>query len=354
MPLDVIFIGAYSLTTFGGGVKWFINLLNLLQIDGRVRPHLFVQDNVDYGRINQHDIEEMVNFDYQEIRHASGQLLPRNFSSASIETVYTMTDRPQILQKAKELGACRVIFGAHDPYLLLLKGKKRRLFEEVWRRVTAIHILSPEQVAFSRYNSNLFPLPNTWFGCTIPRPKKFSKFTVLFFSRHEVDKGFDIVQQVARTLPEDIDLYVVGSGTRISRVRASNVHVLGFIPETELYSLIERSHVILFPSRRESGLSMVAVEALAHHTPLVYRDMAENWILKKHRLNFAVDRDAKFLCGLEHLKNMYQADRSGYLEQCSQLPSLLESRKSYVENFVKMLSGGPGLGLGHYYDKFGS
>ncbi|MFQ5998915.1 MAG: glycosyltransferase, partial [Candidatus Bathyarchaeia archaeon] len=271
MPLDVIFIGAYSLTTFGGGVKWFINLLNLLQIDGRIRPHLFVQDNVDHERAKRHDIKKMVNFDYQEIRHSSGQLLPQNFPSTGIDTVYTMTDRPQILQKAKELGASRVIFGAHDPYLLLLKGKKRRLFEEEWRHVTAIHILSPAQVAFSRYNSNLFPLPNTWFGRRIPRPKKFSKFTVLFFSRHEEDKGFDIVERVARTLPEDIDLYIVGSGTtstRITRVRTSSVHVLGFIRETELYSILERSHGVLFPSRRESGLSMVAVEALAHHTPL--------------------------------------------------------------------------------------
>lgn len=353
MPLDVAFIGAYSLRTFGGGVKWFIKLLNLLQSDGRIRPHLFVQDYVDYPRLERRHIKKMVCFDYHEIPRQSGQLLPLSyrskvFSASSLtsnifEAVYVMADRPHLLQKAMNIGE-RIIFGAHDPYLLHLNGQEKRRFEELWRNVDAIHVLSPAQYRFSRYNPNLCSLPNTWLGQPAPVMKKFSKFTVLFFSRHEKEKGIDILHQVAKALPEDIDLYVAGSGTKthlISEVRRSNIHLLGFLPEEQLYAYIARSHAVLFPSRWESGLAMVAVEALAHYTPLVYRDMVENWILKRHPLNVAAVSDKEFLEAILHLKNLFETDRHGYLRQCSELSRLLESSRSYLENFISLLTDGP-------------
>ncbi len=71
-------------------------------------------------------------------------------------------------------------------------------------------------------------------------------------------------------------LIIAGGGTGLGEMRArangspaaSNIDVLGFIPEHELATLFKHAHVFAMPSRQE-GFGIVYIEAMRHGLPVI-------------------------------------------------------------------------------------
>lgn len=105
--------------------------------------------------------------------------------------------------------------------------------------------------------------------------QKGQVFTVLFLGRLDVQKGADLLPalfaELSKRLPR-FRLQIGGVGPLqplVARLgQHENVDVLGYIPESDLPSVISSAHVMIMPSRYEP-FGVVALEALACGTPVV-------------------------------------------------------------------------------------
>jgi len=146
------------------------------------------------------------------------------------------------------------------------------------------------------YISAYFPgsyrvIPNgvdlTLFGNPSLEPlTQFSDgLNILFVGRLEPRKGFgNLIAAFARvkaTLP-DARLLVVGPYTAsdqapferaLDRLRLSDVHFVGYVPDEELARYYQGSHVFCAPSTGFESFGMVLLEAMAAGTPIVASDI---------------------------------------------------------------------------------
>lgn len=101
------------------------------------------------------------------------------------------------------------------------------------------------------------------------------KFRVLFLGRLAYVKGIDILQEVVLKAKKDISFYVIGDGPYYESLKSfkhenglNNLHLLGYIPNREIYSFIKDSDVGFMPSKSE-GIPGVVIEFMLMETPVV-------------------------------------------------------------------------------------
>ena len=109
--------------------------------------------------------------------------------------------------------------------------------------------------------------------------------TVFFLGRHEERKGLDVLLAAMRQLPDDVRLWVAGTGPDTARLRAqyagdSRIEWLGRITDEEKVARLKGATVFCAPSLHGESFGVVLVEAMAADTAIVasgldgYRNVA--------------------------------------------------------------------------------
>lgn len=107
----------------------------------------------------------------------------------------------------------------------------------------------------------------------------------LFVGRPDRSKGYDVLQRIARRLPEVLFLVAGGTGTAIGNLRP-----LGRVPHAEMPLWYAASDFLINPSRYE-GFNLVILEALACDRPVVASAAAFSLPEPASRCGVVVDGD---------------------------------------------------------------
>lgn len=306
------------------GVKVEIYALGFLPISG--------------PRVSINDLLKIIKFDYHEVAYKRGRFNPLRMEAIpKIDTDVTyVTGGYYYFLKQCFKSNSPTIYGFHEPALQKPNSRLQKLIvNKLFPKFDLFHLLNEVQLEIIPKESKYFILSNTWFDEIPKSTDKFEKFTILFLGRHEVSKGIDTLEYVINNAENDIELYIAGSGSVNLNVPKdkSNVHVLGFVEEKILGEYLSKSHAVLFPSYSEAS-SIVAVEALAHSTPLVYRGLPQNALLDNIEMCLKADNDINFLKAVNELKKQYSLNPSEYLKKCSLLPGFLMPSETYIETFI--------------------
>lgn len=143
----------------------------------------------------------------------------------------------------------------------------------------AITTISKESYDFYKNrSSNIYHIPN---GIDIESlekkiEKKFEK-QIIFAGRLSKEKGTFTLLEIAKKLPKDVNLVIIGSGPEEPKIKQisdelENVHFLGLKSKDETISLIRGSDVLIQPSLVE-GISSTLLESMACKTPIIASDI---------------------------------------------------------------------------------
>lgn len=176
------------------------------------------------------------------------------------------------------------IHGIHHEQVEHLHGKSAgNLAKDYEKRainwVDAITVSSKEMLNYyTKKGVNTFFLPNALDIPNLPKNsiKKYDK-QIVYAARLSKEKGILEVLEMAKQLPHDIHLFILGSGPEESKVKEisehkNNVHFLGYQNKENTISLIRGSDLLIQPSRMEGGLSYTLLESMACGTPIICTD----------------------------------------------------------------------------------
>ena len=111
--------------------------------------------------------------------------------------------------------------------------------------------------------------------------------TVLFVGRHEPRKGLAVLLDAMEQLPDDVRLWIVGSGPETEALKArvaesERYEWLGAIDDHELASRLRGADTFCVPSLHGESFGVVLLEGMAARTPVVafdlpgYRNVVKN------------------------------------------------------------------------------
>ena len=341
--VKVTFLTPHSLRGWGGGERWTYTIANLLQENNfqvTVLALSFSPNNM--YRIKMEQLLENAKFKYEELPFSKSKYTPlraHKFPKYIETDVAYVTGGYFFFLKQVTKIKIPMIYGFHDP---ALQGDRnyfqRKIVKQLLPKFKIIHVLNRNQQKVLTNKSKSVLLPNTWFYDKPPILPKYEKFTVLFFGRHEKDKGIETLKYVMNNLPLDINLVICGSGTMSDelRVNSPNINFLGFVSEQKLEELISKSHAVLFPSYSEAS-SLVSIETLAHYTPLVYRRIDQNEMLFDKELCIGASTDAEFLQSIIKLKEIYDENKENYITKSRGLFNSLMSKEEYLRKFIECI-----------------
>ena len=137
--------------------------------------------------------------------------------------------------------------------------------------------------------------------------KKFEK-QIIFAGRLSKEKGILNLLEVAKKLPSDIHLVILGSGPEEEKVREAaknqpNLYFFGYQPPENTIPLIRGSDALIQPSIVE-GISSTILEAMACKTPIIATEVGGNKeILENNKTGILIEPDSyeKFLDKIQEL-----------------------------------------------------
>lgn len=143
----------------------------------------------------------------------------------------------------------------------------------------AITTISKESYEFYRNKSSeVFHIPNFIDMESIEKKtdRRFKK-QLIFAGRFSKEKGIYTLLDIAKKLPKDINLIIIGSGPEESKIKQisdkmENIHFLGLKNKDETVSLIRGSEILIQPSLVE-GISSTILEAMACKTAIIASDI---------------------------------------------------------------------------------
>jgi len=103
---------------------------------------------------------------------------------------------------------------------------------------------------------------------------------IIFAGRLSKEKGILVLLDVAKKIPDNINLVILGTGPEEDKVREeakshSNVHFLGYQSKENTIALIRGSEILIQPSLME-GISSTILEAMACKTAVIASDVGGN------------------------------------------------------------------------------
>ncbi|MEM2160979.1 MAG: glycosyltransferase family 4 protein [Candidatus Nitrosotenuis sp.] len=103
---------------------------------------------------------------------------------------------------------------------------------------------------------------------------------VIYVGRLSKEKGAHLLPDIAKNLPKDIHLLVVGVGPELDEITKNssgltNIHLLGYQPKDKVIPLIRGSDILIQPSFAE-GISSTLLEAMACKVPIVATKVGGN------------------------------------------------------------------------------
>lgn len=326
---------------WGGGEKWIYGITNLLD-EKNIKTKVIALNYSPEGinRISKEQLLNIAKFEYEEIDYDNRSRyiplramdLPDNIDT---DVLYVTGGYYFFLKQSLKFQLPKV-YGFHDPALQNPNNYfQKRIIKKLLPKFEVIHLLNSSQSNIVKIPQKSVLLENTWFDNVPPKETKLRKFTIVFFGRHEKDKGVDTVKYIINNIPPDIVLIICGSGSMSDELRTEreNVKYMGFVAEDELEKIISECHAVLFPSYSEAS-SLVALESLAHNTPLIYRDISQNEFLSNKPLCKKASSDIEFLDCVKTLKTYFYDKPEEYLSQCDKLFSTLMPKDEYINTFL--------------------
>jgi len=173
------------------------------------------------------------------------------------------------------------LWGMYVNQIELLHGKTlgnlSKKFEKnalQWADVVTV----PSKEAYEFYKDKGYKiefLPNAIDVSSLPKNKErlYTK-QIIFAGRLSKEKGILDVIEVAKKLPKEINLLVLGSGPEELKIKKlaeklSNIHYLGYQPKDKVIPLIRGSDILIQPSLMEGSISSTLIEAMACKVPII-------------------------------------------------------------------------------------
>jgi phosphatidylinositol alpha-mannosyltransferase len=124
---------------------------------------------------------------------------------------------------------------------------------------------------------------------TIAAPHPTDRPTIFFLGRHEERKGLDVLLAAMQQLPDDVRLWVAGTGPDTPRLQAEYAHDhriewLGRVTDADKIARLKGATVFCAPSLHGESFGVVLVEAMAADTAIVasgldgYRNVATDGV----------------------------------------------------------------------------
>ena len=158
--------------------------------------------------------------------------------------------------------------------------------KEALEWANAITVVSKD--AFDYYKKlglNVYHIPNSIdIDSLSTKSDRRYKKQIIFAGRLSSEKGVDVLSDLAKILPSDINLIILGSGPKenlIKNIKKSNVDYLGYLPKNETISLIRGSDILIQPSKIE-GVSSTILEAMACKVPVITTNVGGNKEIIEH------------------------------------------------------------------------
>lgn len=247
------------------------------------------------------------------------------------------------------------IHGIHHEQVDHLHGKTvgnaaKDYEERAIKWVDAITVSSKEMLSYySKKGIKTFFLPNALDLQSIPKTsnRKFEK-QIVYAARLSKEKGILEVLEMAKNLPEDIHILILGSGVEEEKTKElsnqqKNIHFLGYQNKENTLAIIQGSDLLIQPSRMEGGLSYTLLESMACGTPIICTDAGGAKDTLSHMKNAFIikPRDSeKLLSAIEYLMNDFKKReeiKNNALKEIKNHDWSLIGPK-YVEIYQKLLS----------------
>lgn len=197
------------------------------------------------------------------------------------------------------------IHGIYSGQVELLHGKTTGRLSNNYEKdalswADAITVITKE--AFDHYTKlgfKVHQIPNAIDINSLPQKKnrKYEK-QIIFAGRLSKEKGILTLLDVAKQLPDNFHLLILGSGPEEEKVKETvklrpNLHFLGYQSKEKTIELIRGSDVLIQPSLVE-GISSTLLEAMACRIPIIATNVGGNKeILENNRTGILVEADAK-------------------------------------------------------------
>jgi glycosyltransferase involved in cell wall biosynthesis len=213
----------------------------------------------------------MKNYDIVHALHPTAALAMKNISAKKVLTIHGVY--------SEQIGVL------HGKLSLKLSNK----FEKnAFRWADAVTAGSKEAYEYySKLGEKVFFIPNAIDIGSLPSGSdaRYEK-QVIFAGRLSKEKGILTILEMAKNLPKDVHLIIIGSGPEKSAVieaakNTENVHFLGYQPKEKTIPLIRGSTLLIQPSFVE-GISATLLEAMACKTPIIATNVGGNKELLVH------------------------------------------------------------------------
>lgn len=194
---------------------------------------------------------------------------------------------------AMKLTPGRKILSIHGLFSALVASTHGRLLDGIARKferiaMTWADVITAESRNACRYYEEIAGKIQTdaMNICQVPNGVDVSMFTsvdrrydkqVISVGRLASEKGTDNLIEIARQMPPDVNLLILGAGPDEHKIRAAakshkNVHYLGYIEKKDTIALIRGSDVLLQPSLFDE-VSSAILEAMTCGTAVVASDL---------------------------------------------------------------------------------
>ena len=175
----------------------------------------------------------------------------------------------------------------------------------------AITVISKE--AFDYYTSlgyKVFQVPNALDITSLSQneDRRFSK-QVIFAGRLSVEKGIDVLIEIGKKLPSDIQLIILGTGPEEQKIKnlaknQKNINYLGYQNKENTISLIRGSDILIQPSLKE-GISSTILEAMACGTTVIASNVGGNIELIENGINGIIKDPNDFNSFVEEIVTLF-------------------------------------------------
>ena len=179
------------------------------------------------------------------------------------------------------------LHGIYSEQIGMLHGKLSLHFSNRYEKNAfkwADAVTAGSQEAFEYYNklgSKVSFIPNAINIKSLPTgsDSRYEK-QIIFAGRLSKEKGILTVLEMAKNIPQDIHLLIIGDGPEKETVEKSiknnkNVHYLGYQSKEKTIPLIRGSKLLIQPSLAE-GISATLLEAMACKTPVITTNLGGN------------------------------------------------------------------------------
>ena len=207
----------------------------------------------------------MKNYDIVHAQHPIAALAMKNVSGKKILTIH----------------------GIYSEQIKMLHGKLNSNFSNIYEKNAfkwADAVTAGSQEAFEYYNklgSKVSFIPNAINIKSLPTgsDSRYEK-QIIFAGRLSKEKGILTILEMAKNIPQDIHLLIIGDGPEKETVEKSiknnkNVHYLGYQSKEKTIPLIRGSKLLIQPSLAE-GISATLLEAMACKTPVITTNLGGN------------------------------------------------------------------------------